>query len=186
MHGHTHTTYYEVVQSMSNPGTPIMLANVGGSVTTYTRQNPSFMMIDFDAETMLPVNMYTYYMDIEKANAEGYPTWELLHDYLDEYGLADMSPKSMMNLSKRMLTDPSLANLFDWNMHVQQGEEPTAADQVDLFCMTSSSEMHEMHACQESHGLNSGSKYGSDMSMWTLQGWADWIIGDWISVSIDQ
>lgn len=48
MHGHTHTTYYEVVQSMSNPGTPIMLANVGGSVTTYTRQNPSFMMIDFD------------------------------------------------------------------------------------------------------------------------------------------
>ena len=48
MHGHTHTSYYEIVQSMSNPGTPIMLANVGGSVTTYTQQNPSFMMIDFD------------------------------------------------------------------------------------------------------------------------------------------
>lgn len=75
MHGHTHTKYFEVVQSMSNPGTPIMLANVAGSVTTYTTQNPSYMMIEFDQETMLPVNMYTYAMDIDKANAEGYPTW---------------------------------------------------------------------------------------------------------------
>lgn len=48
MHGHTHTSYYEVVQSYSNPGTPVMLANVGGSVTTYTQQNPSYMMIEFD------------------------------------------------------------------------------------------------------------------------------------------
>jgi len=36
MHGHTHTQYFETYNSMSNPGTPIMLANVGGSVTTYS------------------------------------------------------------------------------------------------------------------------------------------------------
>ena len=101
---------------------------------------------------MLPVNMYTYYMDIEKANAEGYPTWELLHDYKETYGLTDMSPKSMLDLSKRFLTDADLANKFKWNMHVQHGSEPTATDQVDLFCTTSSSEMHEMHACIESEG----------------------------------
>lgn len=71
---------------------------------------------------MLPVNMYTYWMDIERANAEGYPTWELLHDYKTEYGLTDLSPKSMLDLSTRMLTDTSLATLFDWNMHVHQGE----------------------------------------------------------------
>ncbi len=82
-----------------------MLANVGGSVTTYTNQNPSFMMIDFDAATMLPINMSTYYMDLVKANAEGSPTWEKLYDMKTEYGLADLSPKSMLDLSKRMLTD---------------------------------------------------------------------------------
>ena len=75
LHGHTHTQYYEVYQSISNPGTPFMLANVGGSVTTYTNQNPSFMIVDFDAATMLPINMTTYFMDLVKANAEGYPTW---------------------------------------------------------------------------------------------------------------
>ena len=95
MHGHTHTQYYEVVHSMSNPEIPIMLANVGGSVTTYTEQNPSYMIIEFDQQTMLPVNMYVYYMDIDKANAEGKPTWELLHDYKSSYGLTDLSPRSM-------------------------------------------------------------------------------------------
>lgn len=48
MHGHTHTKYFEVYQSYSNPGTPFGFANVAGSVTTYTNQNPSYMMIDFD------------------------------------------------------------------------------------------------------------------------------------------
>lgn len=82
-----------------------MLSNVGGSVTTYTNQNPSFMMIDFDAETLLPVNMSTYYFDLEKANAEGYPTWEVLYDMKSEYGLKDLSPKSMLGLSEQMLAD---------------------------------------------------------------------------------
>ena len=82
-----------------------MLSNVGGSVTTYTNQNPSFMMVDFDAATMLPINMTTYFMDLEKANAEGYPTWEKLYDMKTEYGLKDLSPKSMLELSERMLND---------------------------------------------------------------------------------
>lgn len=70
------------------------------------------MMIDLDQETMLPVNMYVYYMDLDKANETGTPTWELLHDYKEEYGLADLSPKSMLDLSNRMKTDANLANQF--------------------------------------------------------------------------
>ena len=42
-----------------------MLANVGGSVTTYSHQNPSYMIIEFDQEYMVPVNMYTYYLDLD-------------------------------------------------------------------------------------------------------------------------
>ena len=105
-----------------------MLANVGGSVTTYTHQNPSYMMIDLDQETMLPVNMYTYYMDIDKANETGEPTWELLHDYKSEYGLTDLSPKSLKDLSDRMLTDADLAATFQWNMHAHHGDKPTTVN----------------------------------------------------------
>jgi len=74
---------------------------------------------------MLPVNMYTYYMDIDKANETGSPSWELLHDYKSEYGLVDLSPKSMKDLSDRMLTDADLAANFKWNMHTHRGAKPT-------------------------------------------------------------
>jgi len=52
------------------------------------------MTIEFDSETLLPLNMNTYYFDIEKANAEGEIKWELLHDMVDYYEMGDMSPSS--------------------------------------------------------------------------------------------
>ena len=185
LHGHTHTTYFEVVQSYSNPATPVMVANVAGSVTTYSVQNPSYMIVEFDQATMLPINMYTYYMDLAKANADGQPTWELLHDYKETYGLADLSPKSMLDLSQRFLTDADLANTFEWNMHAQHGQKPTSAKGKELYCMTASSEMWEWHECNTTGLLEERTRSGKGYSLWTLQGMADWIISDWIKVSID-
>ena len=51
-----------------------MLA-VGGSVTTYKGQNPSFSVFEVDVETMLPLKKTTYSFDVNKANTDGYPTW---------------------------------------------------------------------------------------------------------------
>ena len=84
-------------------------------MTTYTKMNPSFMLVEFDQQTMLPINMKTYFMDINKANESGTPTWELLHDYLDTYHLKDLSPSSMLELSESFLVDDELASLFTWN-----------------------------------------------------------------------
>ena len=46
---------------------------IGGSVTPYSGKgvNPTFMVQDLDEETLLPVNKYTYWFDLAKANAEG-------------------------------------------------------------------------------------------------------------------
>ena len=46
--------------------------------------------------------------------------------------------------------------------------------------------MHEMHECLMTDGESSGSAMGTEMGLWTAQGFADWIIGDWIKVSIDK
>jgi len=86
------------------------------------------MIIEMDQETGLPVNAYTYAMDIDKANADGQPTWELVHDYKETYGITDMSPRSMMELSERFLTDQDVATEFSWNMHAQHGSKPITAD----------------------------------------------------------
>jgi len=86
-------------------------------------------------------------MDIDKANSEGTPTWEFLFDYKGTYGLTDMSPKSMLALSERFLTEQDTATKFAWNMHAQHGTQPVTTDQQYLYCLTSSSEMWENHEC---------------------------------------
>jgi len=59
---------------------------------------------------MLPLNMYTYTFDLDLANQEGNsPEWFMQHDYLTEYGLTDLSPSSLKNLSERFKTDEELA-----------------------------------------------------------------------------
>ena len=149
LQGHTHTEYFEVVQSYSNPGKALMLNTIGGSVTTYTKMNPSFMLIEFDQQTLLPINMKTYFMDVNKANESGEPTWELLHDYLDTYHLKDLSPSSMLELSESFLVDDELASLFEWNKYRQARPRPTSVNKGNLHCNTASSEMHELFECLE-------------------------------------
>ena len=93
--------------SITNPGKAVGLNTIGPSLTPYTEKNPSFSVIEFDAQTMLPVNMKTYYFDLNVANAAAgdTPGWTLLHDYLETYDLPDMSPASMLGLSERFQTD---------------------------------------------------------------------------------
>ena len=61
-----------------------MVHSVAPSVTPLGHNNggnPSFMTLDLDSETLLPINKHTYYFDLDKANSDGTPTW-MHHDYL--------------------------------------------------------------------------------------------------------
>ena len=86
-----------------------MLNSVVGSLVTYDQSNPMFSVVDLDEETMLPLNIHIHSFDLAKANAEGEPTWEHLLDYKEEYGLDDLSPASMKELSQRLLSEPETA-----------------------------------------------------------------------------
>jgi len=44
---------------------------------------------------MLPLNWKIMKLDIVKANASGVPEWELSTDYVNDYGLGQMSPDSL-------------------------------------------------------------------------------------------
>ena len=74
-------------------------------------------MTDFDAEFMVPTNVHTYFMNLTTANAnpDQTPVWEYLHDWKTEYGLKDMSPSSMLDLTKRLYNDAELASQYEWN-----------------------------------------------------------------------
>ena len=94
---------------MTNPEKPIGLATIGGIVTINGGyKHPSFMVVDLDEKTLLPVNMYTYYMNLDEANETGTPVWRVLHGYSKEYSLLDMSPDSMRDLAIQILPTMSL------------------------------------------------------------------------------
>ena len=83
-----------------------------GSLTGGSNRNPSFTVIEFDKEYMVPINLHTYYMNLTEANAnlDKEPEWKELHDFLNEYKLEDLSPASMLDFTYRMYNDGDLAS----------------------------------------------------------------------------
>lgn len=84
--------------------------------TTYKGKNPSFAVYEIDEETMLIVNITTYYFNITKANEENKPEWEPYHNILQTYGMPDASPKSFEGFAHRLLKDEETSINFNmWN-----------------------------------------------------------------------
>ena len=162
--GHTHLESYQVNSSMTNPEKPVVVTSVGGSVTTYDFMNPTFMVIDFDSKTMLPVNMHTYYIDVDAANKTGKPSWEELHDYRDTYKMKDLSPSSFKDLAVRIFTDKDLATQFQFNKRRQNPNAPLKVDQLAIYCDLVTSEMHQLNECNKTGGV---SAYGTDFTLFS-------------------
>lgn len=141
--GHAHIEYYNVTNSITNPDKPLMFNKIGGSATTMSNMNPSFVTIDLDAKTMLPLNMRTFFIDMDETNRDGVPNWRELHDNLETYGLKDMSPGSMKDLASRMLTDSDLMEEYLANMSRQSPYDNEDQTPVDLFCRLATNEDHE-------------------------------------------
>lgn len=173
-----------------------MVDQIGGSLTTYTEKNPSFMVIEMDAKTLLPVNFKTYYFDLVEANEhpDREPNWTMLHDYKEYYQMEDLSPSSFLKLSERFAVDQDLANLYSWNKRRQYGAETTNANGLHLFCGTSTSEMWQYNDCiaavdgtaeYEWEGRTSSLPSGGKFNFHGLsaQALADWIIGNWVNIS---
>lgn len=103
-------------------------------MTTYDFMNPSFMVVDIDAKTMLPINFHTYYIDVEEANKAGKPAWRELHDYKDYYNMDDMRPSNFKDLAVRIFTDKDLATEFKKNENRQNSKKEYEVNQLELYC----------------------------------------------------
>jgi hypothetical protein len=94
LYGHTHNDDFHIVKSIED-NKNIGISYVSGSLTTYQNLNPSFTVIEIDEELMIPLNFKTYIMNVTRANLEGHPTWELIHDFTKQYDIPDLSPDSL-------------------------------------------------------------------------------------------
>ena len=60
---------------MSEPKKPIGTLHTCGGLTTWIGHNPSICVYEVDAETLLPVNRYTFAFDLKKANEMNEIVW---------------------------------------------------------------------------------------------------------------
>jgi sphingomyelin phosphodiesterase len=118
--GHTHDESFYVVRGAYDYK-PVSEYHLAGSVTTFTGKNPSFRMMDVDKETMLPIRMHTYFLNMTRANFEGKPTWEHRYEFTEEYEMEDLSPSSIYEYTDKIQHNPDLAVKYLKNRYGQGG-----------------------------------------------------------------
>jgi hypothetical protein len=122
-------------------------------VTTYYKKNPSFSVIDMDEEFMVPLNYYTHYFDIKKAEVNPRNAkWEPLHDYIGTYNMQDVSPDGVYrDLALKVRENEEFAMIYKWNKAKQSAAK--LVNQCDdycrlrLYCEIAFPEIFEFNEC---------------------------------------
>lgn len=151
MFSHVHSELYQVMKDI-NSGKSIGMNFIVGSVTTFQHKAPNFDILYLDPDTMLPVDMETYIFDLESANKNDAPQWNLYINVKDEYNMKDLSPASISNLSDSILADKDVCTKYKHNTKVGWGNATpvpcTADEQTAYHCQTGSSDSDEVFNCK--------------------------------------
>jgi len=117
-------------------------------MTTYPVMYPSFRRYILDEETMLPLKVETWRLDIYAEE----PEFVLDHELTTHYEMEDLSPQSFDKLSNQMLEDPALAFKYQVTK-TQKGAasfifECDKECQIEIFCDTQTSTYLDSRECR--------------------------------------
>jgi sphingomyelin phosphodiesterase len=126
-YGHTHGDMMELNRGVFS-GEPTGLMLMPGAITTYTNKNPSFRIVEANPDTFLLTNYYQYRLDLGEANRLNSAVWKFAYDPLTAYNLTDLSPKSILDMSNRMLDDEALAVAYRTNEGTGTPGQATTCD----------------------------------------------------------
>jgi len=74
-------------------------------MSTYEKKYPSFRRFIVDEETMLPIRVETWRIDVYAEE----PEFVMDHELSQDYGMKDLSPASFDELAERMQESESLS-----------------------------------------------------------------------------
>jgi hypothetical protein len=108
------------------------------------------MVVQMDAETLLPVDIDSYSLDLSEANNNGQPTWKKSYSYRETLGLKDLSPKSFYDLAADIYTNDDTAKLVR-NIGLAGRGDPEAECAFKckqrLYCQATSADRDEYQFC---------------------------------------
>lgn len=187
--GHTHDQYYQLTNSISDNTKNIGLNQIGPSVTTNSYENPGFAVLDIDAETMTITNVEIWALDIEKANASGEAKWELVIDYVQDYGMEDgMSPDALYEVAEKVLNDADFAAQYQWGRSRFVGNKPSSVNQKSTFCTLTSSSVPNSVCAPSTEEEAAMGFIDAQSNKWNIDinkirsHWFDWIVGNWVEL----
>ena len=106
-----------------------------------------------DQQYMIPINMHTYFFNISKAHDNpSQASWEYLHDFLNTYNLANLSPDTIFNtLALQVRDNETAAMQYKWNKVKQSAAKvPKTCDHFCrrlLYCEITASEQFDFNVC---------------------------------------
>jgi hypothetical protein len=112
--------------------------------------NPSFTVVEFDVETMLPVNIDTHFFNVTLSNEENKAIWAKLYNFQEEYGIEDLSPLSIEALTQKINTEEESAIKYLSNMQKQAvapQKNCDAACRLAVYCSVHSTEVFQEDMC---------------------------------------
>lgn len=125
--GHTHQDHVQHIKSMVD-GRHLATAFIAPSGTTFSYQNPSFRVFDFDANNN--IKDYTQYrLNLDKANADGINAtldWHVAYTFLNEYGLKSARVEDVKEITNLLNQNERLLERYIFNFY--GGSEKIFAD----------------------------------------------------------
>jgi hypothetical protein len=118
MFSHVHSELYQVMKDINTGDSNVGMNFIVGSVTTYQHKSPNFDILYLDPDTMLPVDMEVWTFDLEAANQNDTPQWNLYFNMRDEYNMTDLSPNSINKLSDKIMEDLDVCTQYKYNTKV--------------------------------------------------------------------
>ena len=130
--GHTHNDELVVFYNSDT-----MYKNVawnGGSITTYSRLNPNYKVYTVDGGNYAVIDYHNWIYDLNSANkhTDIRPNWYESYSFKKEYGLLDLSARSLSNWLFTATKNETLLNKYYRNFFKQA--EPSIQAGCDLNC----------------------------------------------------
>ena len=186
-----------------NSSEPIGVSMMTASLTPYVGLNPSFTIIEYDKELMVPLNSYTYHINLTDANAKysadntAKPEWKLHHDMRSSYYTSYMSPSEMKKATNLMYVDANMAKRYEINRirdgngerGFADGPDDVTAWSLKYVCMNAS-EFSEKNKCLSEDASRYGTKpsnadfnyNGGDFAA-IFYTFMDTMIGNWVETT---
>lgn len=110
--GHEHEDAFHIFHDIATNTKPLAVMFLTPSVTTFTFQNPSVRLFEYDPDSNSVVNFYTFTTNLTAANRIGKLVWTVEYDALSAYQMKSLAASEWQIVIDRMQRDPSTWALF--------------------------------------------------------------------------